>query len=571
MRSKTALRLLVAIVGMAILPAPGTLAAAPAGDSAIPQGNIQQDSAIFAMVPAEARFVNVLHPAAMLQNPLVQRVIADSPEAAKMADDSIIERYGQPLSSCRLVVTGMLAPVKDDQLPFPQMFEIAVFDKPLDKQAILKAEGSVAEWEEIRFEGGVYWQEKRDDIGDGGQFQFGDGMTTCVAFPAENVFVKTTLPKIKTVLNSKGGNAWTNRLAAIPANAPVVYMFGHDQLVELKNSLNQAGFVPQGIAMHLPLVDKIELASIKLLPGNGQLFSLNLETASAEDAQAVSAATQQLLEMAQAMLPLVANQGNPGETEKEMIALATEALGMLKASTNDKTAVVALPEPEAAVMDRWMNQAKEGIATAIKESARVERMNKLRVIGLAVHNFHDANGYLPPEVNGRYEDDKGRPLLSWRVHLLPYMEEAALYKEFHLDEPWDSPHNKALLPRMPKDFALSSELPEGMSDVLAPVSKFSVLGSAERAKFAMILDGTSNTIMAIEASPKHAVPWTKPDDFVFDPQAADAMVRFGSPDDDAILVLMVDASTRTIKKSFSAELLQALFDMRDGKEVDIDR
>ena len=73
-------------------------------------------------------------------------------------------------------------------------------------------------------------------------------------------------------------------------------------------------------------------------------------------------------------------------------------------------------------------------------------MNNLKQIGLAMHNYHDARGRLP----AAYTVDKdGKPLLSWRVLILPYTEEAALYKEFHLDEPWDSEHNKNLIARMP--------------------------------------------------------------------------------------------------------------------------
>src|SRR3712207_2423045 len=64
-----------------------------------------------------------------------------------------------------------------------------------------------------------------------------------------------------------------------------------------------------------------------------------------------------------------------------------------------------------------------------------------------MHNYHDAHGHLPAVANF---DPRGRPLLSWRVHLLPFLNEEKLYKEFHLDEPWDSEHNKKLIPRMPR-------------------------------------------------------------------------------------------------------------------------
>jgi hypothetical protein len=64
--------------------------------------------------------------------------------------------------------------------------------------------------------------------------------------------------------------------------------------------------------------------------------------------------------------------------------------------------------------------------------------NQMKQLGLALHNYAAANGHLPPAVS---RGPDGKPLLSWRVAILPYLEEEQLYKQFHQDEPWDSPHN----------------------------------------------------------------------------------------------------------------------------------
>src|SRR4051794_35047430 len=74
----------------------------------------------------------------------------------------------------------------------------------------------------------------------------------------------------------------------------------------------------------------------------------------------------------------------------------------------------------------------------------------LRQIGLAMHNYHDRHGQFPAIA---VFDDRGRPLLSWRVTVLPFMGQGPLYQKFRLNEPWDSPHNKALLGEMPMEFA----------------------------------------------------------------------------------------------------------------------
>ena len=88
---------------------------------------------------------------------------------------------------------------------------------------------------------------------------------------------------------------------------------------------------------------------------------------------------------------------------------------------------------------------------AAREAARrIQCVNNLKQLGLAMHNYHDANGFFPQD---SVDAKTGKPLLSWRVHLLPYMEEALLYQSFKLDEPWDSEHNIKLLDKLPKVFA----------------------------------------------------------------------------------------------------------------------
>ena len=85
--------------------------------------------------------------------------------------------------------------------------------------------------------------------------------------------------------------------------------------------------------------------------------------------------------------------------------------------------------------------------SASSEAARrAQCTNNLKQIALAYHNFHAANNAFPaPAIT----DKDGKPLLSWRVAILPYVEQQELYNKFKLDEPWDSPHNKALIKEMP--------------------------------------------------------------------------------------------------------------------------
>ena len=92
-----------------------------------------------------------------------------------------------------------------------------------------------------------------------------------------------------------------------------------------------------------------------------------------------------------------------------------------------------------------IDQLKQPVEQARGTAKRAQSINNLKQLGLAMHIYHDVNKTLPPAVHSK----DGKPLLSWRVLVLPYIEEDKLYREFHLDEPWDSPHNKKLLSRMP--------------------------------------------------------------------------------------------------------------------------
>jgi hypothetical protein len=152
-----------------------------------------------------------------------------------------------------------------------------------------------------------------------------------------------------------------------------------------------------------------------------------------------------------------------------------------------------------------------------------------------MHNYHDANNHFPaPAI---YSGD-GKALLSWRVELLPYLDQRDLYKQFRRNEPWDSPHNRALLDKMPAVFALPSRRTGGSSSTsssagdatasttTAPTAGHSTYyqvfvgpGAAfekrRQRRVADFTDGLSNTIMVVEAA--SPVPWTKPEDLTYDP------------------------------------------------------
>jgi prepilin-type processing-associated H-X9-DG protein len=198
-------------------------------------------------------------------------------------------------------------------------------------------------------------------------------------------------------------------------------------------------------------------------------------------------------------------------------------------------------------------------------AARRQCVNNLKQIALAMHNYHDRHKSFPPA----YTVDKaGKPLLSWRVLILPYLEQEALYKEFHLDEPWDSPHNLTLIDRMPPTYrcpSISSKRTDpGKTTYLTPRGKSTIFPGPEGIKIQKITDGTSNTIFVVDASNDRALAWTKPDDWDVDP-ALDLKGIFGHHSG-GINVAFADGSVHFIKDKVDPKLFEKLL-TRDGGEV----
>ena len=168
-----------------------------------------------------------------------------------------------------------------------------------------------------------------------------------------------------------------------------------------------------------------------------------------------------------------------------------------------------------------------------RNAAREEAvsLNNLQLIGLAMLNYESAHRRFP--LAARLScDSAGQPgtaLLSWRVLILPYLERGDLYEQFNLDEPWDSPHNLALLRYMPQIYACrpgQSEAPnhtcyqvfvtedeqrhEGES---VPQSPFRIDGRSCGLDIISSYDGSARTILVVEA--QDCVPWTKPEDLPY--------------------------------------------------------
>jgi uncharacterized protein (TIGR03067 family) len=173
--------------------------------------------------------------------------------------------------------------------------------------------------------------------------------------------------------------------------------------------------------------------------------------------------------------------------------------------------------------------------------AQLQSIKNLQKIGLAMHSFHDVHHHFPP--TALYGN--GKPLLSWRVVILPFLGEEELYKEFKLEEPWDSPHNRKLLAKIPKVYAFPIE--------------------------ALQKDGRTlyRALAGMVAEAGEPVPWTQPEELVYEP--GKPLPKLARIFPDRFHVLMRDGSVHAVKKDgFDEEKMRALLLFNEGKTTDID-
>ncbi len=282
------------------------------------------------------------------------------------------------------------------------------------------------------------------------------------------------------------------------------------------------------------------------------------------------------------------------------------AVGQRPGSGNGPGAGGSPEKPE--VRPPAVERPNPGADRLANATQRRRSRNNLKQILLAIHNYEAANGYLPADIR----DNDGKALLSWRVLLLPYLEQLQLYNQFKLNEPWDSENNLKLLSKMPDIFRVGFEDKDsshtyyqafagpgtplhpmpvpgsnagggklggtgltgpggggpgpgigtgGGSSTATPNGQPAQANSPPRVRFADVTDGTSNTFGVIETGPP--VPWTKPADIPYDPKKP--LPKLAGPFADVLNVALLDGSTYSLRRNIDPKVLRIFIGMNDGE------
>lgn len=304
--------------------------------------------------------------------------------------------------------------------------------------------------------------------------------------------------------------------------------------------------------------------------GGGVKTRLSLTYATPDDARRAGPVLEEGLgDLARALDAEAARQnerGDHGALGAAIFGAAGAALRTAKVEVKDATVVATADGPNADALGKLVAALPKQVAVARRN---VEAQNNLKQILLGLHAYHDTMGHMPGDVG---TDRKSA--WSWRVQLLPFIEQDAVYRQLDLQKSWDDPRNKAVLEKaeMPKVYEVPGRpAPKGhtywrsftLPKKTDPISGRPWLVQGEVGpKMLSITDGTSNTFAVVEAG--EAVPWYAPDVLGYDGKMP--LPQLGAKGGDGFLAGMGDGSVRFIRAKTDEATIRAAI-TRDGGEV----
>jgi beta-lactamase regulating signal transducer with metallopeptidase domain len=380
-----------------------------------------------------------------------------------------------------------------------------------------------------------------------------------VACSGREDFIRRIIVAGKTgASRAKWAAVWTSA-----DNADMLALINTAAAREMMNqaAANNPGGVVPGVA---PLWQDSSVALLTVECGEQFTLAVDLAVSGPQSAHKVRDTLAAVVTLVQNTLSQArAHFSQAGEAEaaiKLRVAdIADSLLDSVKiTSTDDRVrARASLGTDEAAGIFTMLLPA---VGTAREAARRAQSINNLKQLALAMHNYHETHQALPPSV--LYGPD-GKTPYSWRIALLPFLEESALYEQYKKDEPWDGPNNKQLIAKMPAVF----RDPAGRENSTASsyfvlTGPSTVFAEKEGVKLFQITDGTSNTLLVVEA--QRDIPWTKPEDIPYEKDKP--LPKLGGHHAKVFLAALGDGSVRAISQNIQDAVLRALI-TRDGGEV----
>lgn len=337
------------------------------------------------------------------------------------------------------------------------------------------------------------------------------------------------------------------------------------------------------ITLGVNLGRKLSIQSTLYQPQNGEQIRQTLEAAQVLGNNILQRYQQQIkLDKQQDRLKLL-----------PLVKLSQKLVNSLQFEQTGENVSLTASMSDLPVLGNALATFVPAMIEARKAALRMESMNNLKHLVLAMHLYHDKHKHFPSAV---VMGPDGKTPHSWRVALLPFLDQQKLYKEYRLNEPWDSEHNKKILAKMPAVFKYPGDKRPGyLTSYVAVVGPNTVFGKSTRPaggagiemstepfspgglsggsgvkskpvagiRMREITDGTSNTIAIVEA--RREIPWTKPEDISFDGKTVPKLGGFLPK---GLSVGMCDGAARYFQEPLKPQTLKDLLLINDGHVID---
>ena len=529
-------------------PSPARALAAPAGPP-VAEGGFD-----LAYVPADTGLMITGRPAELLARPEA------APLAGLAQDGSLLKSLGFPLDGLEQFTLAW----SRQHDPTPRGVRSYGFGRPVQvagpPDVVVLRAVKAQDWkgltsrmgatEDLRHEGQTYHRAKDA----GGQ---------CYFRPDERTIVLAPEPILKEAIAAGKGSArhaWSSTLKAVDKGQLALVVEMPWLVGRLREPLARSEVKTGAFS---PLLDKAYAYAIGVDAAKGLAVDAVASCTSDEGAKRVA-------ETAEAGLTLLRNalQSSRQATAPVVPALLDAAESLLaKARVERDGRTVRLRAAAdldvAALVNGVLLPALGGARTAAR---RAQSVNNLKQIALAMHNYHAEKGHFPAAV---VLGPDGKTPHSWRVELLPFLEQGELFQQYKMDEPWDSPANRKVLEQVPPVY----RCPGADGDSTA-ACYFALVGPetmmparGEGTKLSEVTDGTSNTLTFVEA--RRAIPWTKPEDIPYD--AAKPLPELGGFFPNGFNAAFGDGSVKFLSATINESVLRALITKAGGEVISADR
>ncbi len=268
------------------------------------------------------------------------------------------------------------------------------------------------------------------------------------------------------------------------------------------------------------------------------------------DAKAAEAAISDIKSSLEKLLWGAAS--SPNEPTKSLGKSALESLKTLETK-------VALNTLELKSTFELDIKAIKSVAGEIrKAAAKTQGMNNQRQLGLALLNYESAYGHFPEAVI-RHESGQ---VHSWRVAILPFLEQGELYKKYRFSEPWNSEHNLAVTKIMPETYKHPLSESETNTNYFAVVGPETLFAEGKKMKFDDVTDASHNTVLVVEAL--RDCHWAKPEDISFDEAAR--VETLGGLNENTFTVTRVDSSTHQLPNEIPPLIFRSFLTIAGDEE-----